>query len=107
MSGIGAIRKKIEDAFAVAREQGPTASQQPARACDPSKKQSRDYTEADGHRFQRRADAFMKAAEHAPHVKLHPHRATSYYVGDIDKQPRAEDVFAEVAKRYSDVAQEE
>ena len=107
MSSIGAIRKKIEEAFAVAREQGlTTAPKLSPRGLKPDTKQSDHYTDVDSHQFERRADAFIKAAEHSPHVKLRRHRANSYYVGDINEQPRVEDLFTEVVKRYSDKATE-
>ena len=101
------VRKRIEDAFTEAREQGPTtAPKQPARVLNLDTKQSY-FTEIDSYQFHRRAEAFINAAEHSPHVRLHRHRANSYFVGDIDKQPRAEDLFAEVAKRYSDTVTED
>jgi hypothetical protein len=96
------VRKQIEEAFTRAREQGPTtAPKQPAQDCYLSTRRPHGYyTEADGHQFHQRADVLIKAAAHSPHVKLHRHRANSYYVGDIDKQPRAEDLFAEAVKHY-------
>jgi hypothetical protein len=100
------VRKSIEEAFAKAREQGPmTTPKQPARDCQLKTERSY-YTETDSHQFHRRADALIGAAARLPHAKLHRHRANSYYVGDIDKQARAEDLFAEAVKHYVETPKE-
>lgn len=81
------VRKSIEEAFAKARDQGPmTTSKQPAaQHCDLKTIKSH-YTETDSHLFHRRADAFITAAVHSPHVKLH-RQSQQWWLGDFDRDP--------------------
>lgn len=97
------IQKNIKEAFARAMREDVTGKVKPKvfdASLNAQTKQIVEqlYDEKDANAFKQRADALIVAAVRLPRVGLQRHRANSYYVGDIDQQPRAEDLFAEVVK---------
>jgi hypothetical protein len=96
---IESIKKRIEDAFDRARQQ-PVDVHMPAKpkVFDGSTtvlatKQSTEpiYGEKESALFQKQANSLIGAVQ-SPHVMLH-RQQLHYYVGDLNKQPRAEDLF--------------
>lgn len=99
------IRDRIQEAFDTARSLGTTGKvtpKQPAvQASDLSTKQQQHYSEADSKKFQVRGDTLVGAAMQLPLIANNESRRLgehAWYVGDLSKQPRADDLFAEAMR---------
>jgi hypothetical protein len=55
------------------------------------------YGEKESALFQKQASSLIGAVQ-SPHVMLHRQKSHSYYVGNLNKQPRADDLFAEAMR---------
>jgi hypothetical protein len=105
---IESIRNRITDAFRKANEvHGVTSKVRPKvfdgslnlQAAVLAAKQSTEpiYGEKELALFQKQANSLIGAVQ-SPHVMLHRQKSQSYYVGDLNKQPRADDLFAEAMR---------
>jgi hypothetical protein len=99
--GLSDTRERIERAFEAARGQGPTGRvKQPADACSKaqdalSTKQSDVYTD---HRFIAETNRILDQAMQLPLPQVRLHKEHSYYVGDLNQQPLASDLFAAASR---------
>lgn len=97
--GVADVRRRITDAFKKANEThgitGSVKPKQPAvQAADLSTKQSHYSQE----QFIEETNAILDQATRLPLPHVTPHKQHSYYVGDLNKQPLAEDLFAAASR---------